>query len=154
MLNHWLILVSSYFQKVQAADRALLVDILPKTQQELGNAWAGRMLGVGSVFGFFLCALNLSPQLVVHSILTTHQRIYKSNRNLSFHRAFTTWSSCCAIQCHSPIDPYHDCLVCWGAGLNNWVGFIYSYRKTNANLFIPKTRLQRQHRGYFPWHMD
>lgn len=40
---------------VQAADRALLVDILPPSQQEVGNAWAGRMFGLGSVAGFFVC---------------------------------------------------------------------------------------------------
>jgi len=35
-------------------DRALLVDILPVSEQERGNAWAGRMFGIGSVVGFFV----------------------------------------------------------------------------------------------------
>ena len=39
---------------VQAVDRALLVDTLPPSDQAAGNAWAARMLGVGSVVGFFL----------------------------------------------------------------------------------------------------
>ena len=39
---------------VQAADRALLVDTLPSSQQERGNAWAGRMLSFGSVVGFWV----------------------------------------------------------------------------------------------------
>lgn len=39
---------------VQAVDRALLVDILPTSQQPDGNAWAARMLGVGSVAGYFV----------------------------------------------------------------------------------------------------
>ena len=39
---------------VQAMDRALLVDILPISEQERGNAWAGRMFGIGSVVGFFV----------------------------------------------------------------------------------------------------
>ena len=39
---------------VQAVDRALLVDILPPSEQPDGNAWAARMLGVGSVAGYFM----------------------------------------------------------------------------------------------------
>lgn len=39
---------------VQAVDRALLVDILPRAEQAKGNAWAAIMLGIGSVGGFFL----------------------------------------------------------------------------------------------------
>ena len=39
---------------VQAVDRALLVDTLPSSSQAAGNAWAARMLGVGSVVGFFV----------------------------------------------------------------------------------------------------
>ena len=40
---------------VQAVDRALLVDTLPRAEQAKGNAWAAIMLGIGSVGGFFLC---------------------------------------------------------------------------------------------------
>jgi solute carrier family 45 protein 1/2/4 len=39
---------------VQAVDRALLVDTLPRAEQAKGNAWAAIMLGIGSVAGFFL----------------------------------------------------------------------------------------------------
>ena len=39
---------------VMAADRALLVDVLPTSDQPLGNAWAAGMFGVGSVMGFWL----------------------------------------------------------------------------------------------------
>lgn len=39
---------------VQAVDRALLVDTLPRVEQAKGNAWAAIMLGIGSVGGFFL----------------------------------------------------------------------------------------------------
>ena len=39
---------------VQAADRALIVDTLPFSLQPAGNAWAARMLGVGSVMGFYM----------------------------------------------------------------------------------------------------
>ena len=39
---------------VQAVDRALLVDALPSSEQASGNAWAGRMLGVGGVIVFLL----------------------------------------------------------------------------------------------------
>ncbi|KDN44339.1 hypothetical protein RSAG8_05603, partial [Rhizoctonia solani AG-8 WAC10335] len=44
---------------VQAVDRALLVDILPPSHQAAGNAWAGRMFGLGSVAGFFIGGINL-----------------------------------------------------------------------------------------------
>ena len=39
---------------VQAVDRALLVDTIPSFDQAAGNAWAARMLGIGSVVGFFV----------------------------------------------------------------------------------------------------
>ncbi|KAG8742420.1 hypothetical protein FRC10_001554 [Ceratobasidium sp. 414] len=48
---------------VQAVDRALLVDILPPSLQAAGNAWAGRMFGLGSVAGFFIGGVNL-PQVI------------------------------------------------------------------------------------------
>lgn len=38
--------------QVQACIRALIVDVLPTEKQEIGNAWAGRMIGVGSVLGY------------------------------------------------------------------------------------------------------
>ena len=47
-INEYLIL------SVQAVDRALLVDTLPAERQASGNAWAARMLGIGSVVGFFV----------------------------------------------------------------------------------------------------
>ncbi|KAI7883564.1 MFS general substrate transporter [Lichtheimia hyalospora FSU 10163] len=39
---------------VQASCRALLVDALPPSQQEDGTAWAGRMVGLGNVAGYFM----------------------------------------------------------------------------------------------------
>ena len=39
---------------MQATNRALLVDTLPTAEQAGGNAWAARMLGIGSVAGFFV----------------------------------------------------------------------------------------------------
>ncbi|KAG8986953.1 hypothetical protein FRB94_003800 [Tulasnella sp. JGI-2019a] len=64
---------------VQAADRALLVDLLPPSQQEVGNAWAGRMFGLGSVAGFFIGNVDLTKtlpwlgktQLQILSVLTS-----------------------------------------------------------------------------------
>ena len=37
---------------VMASCRALILDIPPLWQQELGNAWAGRMIHIGNVIGF------------------------------------------------------------------------------------------------------
>ena len=58
-LTIWFAVLSIYIidfsiNAVQAADRALLVDTLPSSQQERGNAWAGRMLSFGSVIGFWV----------------------------------------------------------------------------------------------------
>lgn len=39
---------------MQAVDRALFVDTLATNEQADGNAWAARMLGIGSVAGYFV----------------------------------------------------------------------------------------------------
>ncbi|KAI9229419.1 MAG: sugar transporter [Piptocephalis tieghemiana] len=44
---------------IQASIRALIVDILPTEQQDDGNAWAGRMIGVGSVAGYLFGFVDL-----------------------------------------------------------------------------------------------
>jgi solute carrier family 45 protein 1/2/4 len=36
-----------------ASSRALIVDISPLDQQDLTNAWAGRMVGIGNVIGYY-----------------------------------------------------------------------------------------------------
>lgn len=64
MLTIWLAVLSIFLidfsiNAVQAVDRALLVDTLPSSAQASGNAWAARMLGVGSVVGFFVGNINL-----------------------------------------------------------------------------------------------
>ncbi|CAG8555337.1 178_t:CDS:2 [Dentiscutata erythropus] len=44
---------------VQASIRALVLDIPPVHQQEAGNAWAGRMLHMGNIAGYFTGFLDL-----------------------------------------------------------------------------------------------
>ncbi|PPQ81361.1 hypothetical protein CVT25_015468 [Psilocybe cyanescens] len=68
ILTIWLAVLSIYLidfsiNAVQAVDRALLVDTLPPSEQAAGNAWAARMLGVGSVVGFFVGNIDL-PRLL------------------------------------------------------------------------------------------
>jgi len=46
---------------VMSVDRALLVDTIPSSEQPLGNAWAARMLGVGSIIGFFVGNISNLP---------------------------------------------------------------------------------------------
>ncbi|KAJ3515315.1 hypothetical protein NLJ89_g1827 [Agrocybe chaxingu] len=83
-LTIWLAILSIYLidfaiNAVQAVDRALLVDTLPSSSQAAGNAWAARMLGVGSVVGFFVGNINLprhfpflgSSQLQVLSVIVS-----------------------------------------------------------------------------------
>ncbi|KAJ9099137.1 hypothetical protein QFC21_004016 [Naganishia friedmannii] len=72
-------LIDFSINAVQATDRALVVDILPPSQQEQGNAWAGRMFGTGSLAGFYVGNINLlaifpilgKTQLQVLSFLTS-----------------------------------------------------------------------------------
>ncbi|MCJ1302441.1 hypothetical protein MMC08_005244 [Hypocenomyce scalaris] len=45
--------------EVQATSRSLIVDTLPVSEQQLGSAWAGRMLGLGHVLGYFAGTLDL-----------------------------------------------------------------------------------------------
>ncbi|KAI0316041.1 MFS general substrate transporter [Amylostereum chailletii] len=45
---------------VQSVDRALIVDTLPSPEQPSGNAWAARMLGIGSVAGFFFGGVDMT----------------------------------------------------------------------------------------------
>ncbi|KAJ7628902.1 major facilitator superfamily domain-containing protein [Roridomyces roridus] len=84
VVTRWLAILSIYFidfsiNAVQAVDRALLVDTLPSSMQASGNAWAASMLGVGSLFGFFVGNLDLpfllpslgSSELQVLSIITS-----------------------------------------------------------------------------------
>ncbi|KAF8653633.1 hypothetical protein AX16_003785 [Volvariella volvacea WC 439] len=64
ILTIWLAVLAIYFidfsiNAVQAVDRALLVDTLPTSDQAQANAWAARMLGVGSVVGFFVGGIDL-----------------------------------------------------------------------------------------------
>ncbi|KAF9037392.1 MFS general substrate transporter [Hymenopellis radicata] len=44
---------------VMAVDRALLVDVLPSSDQPAANAWAARMMSIGSVAGFYVGNLSL-----------------------------------------------------------------------------------------------
>ncbi|KAI0299351.1 major facilitator superfamily domain-containing protein [Multifurca ochricompacta] len=68
VLTIWLAVLSIYcidfsINAVQAVDRALLVDTLPRAEQAKGNAWAAIMLGIGSVGGFFFGGINM-PSLL------------------------------------------------------------------------------------------
>ncbi|KAK8246552.1 sucrose transporter [Phyllosticta capitalensis] len=44
---------------VQASGRSLIVDVLPTSKQQLGSAWATRMVAVGSLIGYGAGALDL-----------------------------------------------------------------------------------------------
>jgi solute carrier family 45 protein 1/2/4 len=44
---------------IQAAARAYIVDNVPSGQQQIANAWAARMTGIGNIAGFILGAINL-----------------------------------------------------------------------------------------------
>ncbi|KAK7531319.1 sucrose transporter, partial [Phyllosticta citribraziliensis] len=44
---------------VQASGRSLIVDVLPTSKQQLGSAWATRMVAIGSLIGYGCGALDL-----------------------------------------------------------------------------------------------
>jgi solute carrier family 45 protein 1/2/4 len=44
---------------VQACCRSLIVDMTPLWQQNAANAWAGRMLGLGNLLGYFMGYIDL-----------------------------------------------------------------------------------------------
>ncbi|KAF8469638.1 hypothetical protein BDZ91DRAFT_720628 [Kalaharituber pfeilii] len=44
---------------VQASCRALVVDSLPAQQQQIGSAWASRMIAIGNLAGYFVGTLDL-----------------------------------------------------------------------------------------------
>ena len=53
----WIAVVSMYLldfsiNAVQAACRAIIVDTLPAHKQEIGNAWASRMVAGGHLVGY------------------------------------------------------------------------------------------------------
>jgi solute carrier family 45, member 1/2/4 len=53
----WIAVVSMYLldfsvNAVQAACRAIIVDTLPAHKQEIGNAWASRMVAGGHLIGY------------------------------------------------------------------------------------------------------
>ncbi|KAI0340319.1 MFS general substrate transporter [Trametopsis cervina] len=68
LLTIWLAILAIFgidfsINAVQAVDRALLVDTLPPSDQPDGNAWAARMLGVGSVAGYFVGNIDMTKVL-------------------------------------------------------------------------------------------
>ena len=52
----------TWYSTVQAAVRAFIVDNAPSHQQESANAWAGRIVGVGSIVGYLSGYVDL-PKL-------------------------------------------------------------------------------------------
>ncbi|CAG8601760.1 6533_t:CDS:2, partial [Ambispora gerdemannii] len=60
----WIAVISFYcldfsLNAIMATCRALIVDISPLWQQEIGNAWAGRMIHIGNFVGYFTGFINL-----------------------------------------------------------------------------------------------
>lgn len=55
--------LANYHLIVQAAIRAFIVDNCPTHQQELSNAWASRMVGVGNILGYIFGYMDL-PKVV------------------------------------------------------------------------------------------
>jgi solute carrier family 45 protein 1/2/4 len=117
-LATWAIFVTDFsINAVQASCRALIVDTLAQDQQELGNGWAGRMIAIGHLTGYFfgyvdlvkvtggllgdtqlkaLCAIASMVLLstVAITCVSVAERVLVSNNssngNLSLHLVITT----------------------------------------------------------------
>ncbi|KAJ1675816.1 hypothetical protein EV182_000505 [Spiromyces aspiralis] len=53
-------LIDFAINSIQACLRALVVDILPVSQQERGTAWASRMIGLGNICGYLMGYADLT----------------------------------------------------------------------------------------------
>jgi solute carrier family 45, member 1/2/4 len=51
------LIILTVLRIVQAACRAIIVDTLPANKQEIGNAWAGRMVAGGHLIGYTMFLL-------------------------------------------------------------------------------------------------
>ncbi|RDX45599.1 MFS general substrate transporter [Lentinus brumalis] len=65
LLTIWLAIIALFtidfsINAVQAVDRALIIDTLPSAEQADANAWAARMLGFGSVAGYFIGNVDMT----------------------------------------------------------------------------------------------
>ncbi|KAL7422583.1 hypothetical protein Q5752_003231 [Cryptotrichosporon argae] len=77
---------------LMSADRALVVDTLPSDRQEEGSAWAGRMFGFGSVAGFFVGNVDLTPYLPFLGRSQLQILSFLTSAVLAVAHALTSWA--------------------------------------------------------------
>ncbi|OCF57727.1 solute carrier family 45, member 1/2/4 [Kwoniella mangroviensis CBS 10435] len=85
-------LIDFSINAVMSTDRALVVDTLPPREQEEGSAWAGRMFGFGSVFGFFVGNLDLPPVLPFLGKTQLQILSFMTSAILVISHTFTSWA--------------------------------------------------------------
>ncbi|OCF75727.1 solute carrier family 45, member 1/2/4 [Kwoniella mangroviensis CBS 8886] len=85
-------LIDFSINAVMSTDRALVVDTLPPREQEEGSAWAGRMFGFGSVFGFFVGNLDLPPVLPFLGRTQLQILSFMTSAILVISHTFTSWA--------------------------------------------------------------
>ncbi|WVQ68534.1 uncharacterized protein L199_006742 [Kwoniella botswanensis] len=85
-------LIDFSINAVMSTDRALVVDTLPPREQEEGSAWAGRMFGFGSVFGFFVGNLDLPPVLPFLGKTQLQILSFMTSAILMITHTFTSWA--------------------------------------------------------------
>nr|XP_019044996.1 solute carrier family 45, member 1/2/4 [Kwoniella bestiolae CBS 10118]OCF23926.1 solute carrier family 45, member 1/2/4 [Kwoniella bestiolae CBS 10118] len=85
-------LIDFSINAVMSTDRALVVDTLPPREQEEGSAWAGRMFGFGSVFGFFVGNLDLPPVLPFLGKTQLQILSFMTSAILMISHTFTSWA--------------------------------------------------------------
>ncbi|KAI3630423.1 hypothetical protein MIR68_011858 [Amoeboaphelidium protococcarum] len=67
---------------VQAASRALILDVLPADQQQAGNSWASGMISIGNIVGYYIGSLNLSDVMSRWSSSQQQQQILQDETSL------------------------------------------------------------------------
>jgi solute carrier family 45 protein 1/2/4 len=73
---------------VMAADRALVVDILPRMVQQAANLWICRTTSFGSLIGFFIGHLKLGDLPIIKALGRTQLQILSALVSIgliSFH---------------------------------------------------------------------
>ncbi|KAI8064796.1 major facilitator superfamily domain-containing protein [Gilbertella persicaria] len=131
---------------VQASCRALIVDSLPPSRQEDGTAWAGRMVGLGNVAGYFMGYANLvkvfpffgNTQLKVLCVFATFvllgcdavtcyavkEKVLDTNRSKSNQSPFALFSDIFRHIWHLPKPIQRICNVQFFAWIG-WFPFLF-----------------------------
>lgn len=133
---------------IQASARAFIVDNVPTSQQQVANAWAARMIGIGNIAGFILGSVNL-PRLFPW-LGNTQFKVLSSCASLAL--VFTVFPACIGI---SELDPRLDPTISKSAPKGQGLVRVWTETIRAIKHLSPQTKLACQIEffawiGYFP----